>query len=106
MEPWSQDFHNKNVDGHAGRPLLFAVLSLEKEPVLSCPPAFKYMIFNKEKHYKRKEPLKMYVQDLNIRTKCTGKTFTYYFYCEITDEEGKGEWLIYVHNYFLRIDDV
>ena len=50
----------------------------------------------------------MYVQDLNIRTKCTGKTFTYYFYCEITDEESKGEWLIYtyVHNYFLRIDDV
>ncbi|XP_023324405.1 WD repeat-containing protein 7 isoform X4 [Eurytemora carolleeae] len=44
----SKDFHNKTVDGQAGRPRLFCVLKPEVEENLSCPPAFKYMIFNKE----------------------------------------------------------
>lgn len=44
----SKDFHNRSVDGQAGRPLLFSILKPPEPSSLKCPPAFKYVIFSRE----------------------------------------------------------
>ena len=44
----SKDFHNRSRDGQAGMPVLFAILKPSANIHLKCPPAFKYVIFNKD----------------------------------------------------------
>ena len=46
----SKDFHNKSkvAKGSTGAQLLFCSLTMDAERPLSCPPAFKYLIFSKD----------------------------------------------------------